>query len=89
MRKTTQPYLVVIQGIQHLSLKDTGFGRSITGDNGQLIPTQIDANAKYSVEYHATLHSNQQPQGLFGYYGRTCSSSLKPLIPSASDPSMF
>ena len=37
MRKTTQPYLVVIQGIQNLSLKDTGFGKSVVGDMGQMI----------------------------------------------------
>lgn len=90
MRKPTLPYLVVIQGIQNFSLKDTKFGRPTMGDLGQLTSPRSDPNAKYYVEYHATLRSNQQPdQGLFGFYGRTCSSNPKPLVPSPSDPNML
>ena len=60
-RKNSTPYLIVIQGIQALSLKDTKFGRAVLSDLGQLQAPQINVNANYFVEYHATLHSNQDP----------------------------
>ena len=35
-RKNSTPYLIVIQGIQALSLKDTKFGRAVLSDLGQM-----------------------------------------------------
>ena len=73
MRKSTQSYLIVIQGLQKLSLLDTKFGKDIIGEAGETSAARIDPNAKYYVEYHATLYSNQN-NGLKGYYGRTATS---------------
>ena len=60
-RKTSTPYLIVIQGIQALSLKDPKFGRAVLSDLGQLQAPSVNVNATYFAEYHATLHSNQDP----------------------------
>ena len=57
-RKASAPYLVVLQGLKNLSLKDTKFGRERLGEVGQMQAPQINTKAQYFVEYHATLHSN-------------------------------
>lgn len=80
-KKASQPYLVIIQGVKSLSLQDTQFGKPA---NNQAAPSQVQG-AVYYVEYHATLHS-EQSNGLFGFYGRTCSSGPKRLKVSASNP---
>ena len=50
-----------------------------------------DANARYSVEYHATFFSNQVEleRGFKGFYGRTCQSKDHPLTPSAQNPNLL
>ena len=88
-RKASAPYLVVLQGLRGLSLKDTKFGRERLGEVGQMQAPQINTQAQYFVQYHATLHSNQPPPGLAGFYGRTCTSTEKRLVASPTDPTMF
>ena len=75
----TKPYLVTIQGIRALSLKDTKFGKPKLGPMGQMVEPVQSPSATYSVEYHATLFSNQVEPGLRGFYGHTCHSQPKKL----------
>ena len=44
-----------------MSLKDTKLGQPRFGKSGELVQPAVDYTAKYTVEYHCTLHSNQMP----------------------------
>ena len=57
-RAQTLPYLVTIQGVRSLSLADTKFGKPVMGEAGQMVAPTQPADARYSVEYHATFYSN-------------------------------
>ena len=82
-RKNSSSYLIVIQNVTKLSLLDTKFGKEVIGEAGQAQAARIDPNAKFFVEYHATLYSNQVNNGLKGYYGRTATSGPIELVQEA------
>ena len=88
-RAASKPYLIVVEAVKNISLKDTVFGKPRLGQLGQMETAPISPTARFFVQYHATFHSNQADKGYFGFYGRTLVSKPKPLQQSATDPTQF
>jgi hypothetical protein len=71
--------MVSLQGVKDLSLQDTSFKNDSQA---------MTAQAQYFVQYYATLY-NRQMNKTGGFYGRTYSSQLKPLVASATNSGMM